>query len=65
MRSGKDEGFVSFPGSILIIIFTSFSKCIEIYLVIIVIYFTFLTYGNELDNLLGKGSFNDFSQWSI
>ena len=63
MRSGRDGGFVSFPGAILIIIFANFSKCIEICIVIIVVWFAFLIYGNELDNLLGKGFLNDFLQW--
>ena len=63
MCGGRNGGFVSFPGAILIIVFASFSKCIEICIVIIVVWFAFLTYGNELDNFLGKGFFNDFSQW--
>ena len=64
MCSGRNGGFVSFPGAILIIISTSFSKRIKIYIVIIIVWLAFLTYGNELDDLLGKGSLNDFSQWS-
>ena len=64
MRGGRDRGFVSFPGAILVIMSASFSKRIEIYIVIIIVWLAFLTYGNELDDLLGKGSFNDFLQWS-
>ena len=64
MCGGKNRGFVSFPGAIFIIIFANFSKCIKIYIVIIVIWFAFLIYGNELDDLFGKGSLNDFLQWS-
>ena len=40
--------------------FTSFSKRIKIYIVIIIVWLVFLTYGNKLDNFLGKGFFNDF-----
>ena len=64
MCSGRNGGFISFPGVILIIVFTNFLKCIEIYIIIIVVWFAFLTHGNELDDLLRKGSLNDFSQWS-
>ena len=64
MCGGRNGGFVSFLGAILIIVSASFSKCIEICIVIIVVWFAFLTHGNKLDNLLGKGSLNDFSQWS-
>ena len=61
MRGGRSGGFVSFPGAILIIVSASFSKCIKICIVIIIVWLAFLTYGNELDDFLGKGSFNDFS----
>ena len=65
MCGGRNGGFVSFPGAILVIVFASFSKRIEICIVIIVVWLAFLTYDNELDDLLGKGSLNDFSQWAI
>ena len=45
--------------------FASFSKRIEIYIVIIIVWLAFLIYSNELDNLLGKGFFINFSQWLI
>ena len=61
MYSGKSGGFVSFPGIILIIIFTNFLKCIKIYIVIIIVWLAFLTYGNELDDFLGKGFLNNSS----
>ena len=64
MCGGRNGGFVSFPGVIFIIVSASFSKCIEICIVIIVVWFAFLTHGNELDDFLGKGSLNDFLQWS-
>ena len=60
---GRNRGFVSLPSVILIIMFASFSECIKIYIVIIIVWFALLTYDNELDDLLGKSSFNDFSQW--
>ena len=61
MRGGRSGGFISFPGAILIIIFVNFSKRIKICIIIIVIWFAFLTYGNKFNNFLGKGFFNDFS----
>ena len=61
MRGGRSGGFVSFPGAILVIMFANFSKCIKIYIVIIIVWLAFLTHGNKLDNLLEKGSLNDFS----
>ena len=63
MGGGRSGGFVSFPGTILIIVSTSFSKRIKI-CVIIIVWLAFLTHGNELDNLLGKGFLNDLSQWA-
>ena len=61
MCSSRSGGFVSFPGAILIIIFTNFLKCVKIYIIIIIVWFAFLIYGNELNNLLGKDFFNNFS----
>ena len=60
MCGGRNGGFVLFPGVIFIIMFASFLKRIEICIVIIIVWFAFLTYSNELDDLLGKGSFNNF-----
>ena len=37
MRGGRDEGFILFPGAIYVIVFANFSKCIKIYIVIIII----------------------------
>ena len=65
MRGGKDKGFISFPSATSIIISANFSKRIKIYIIIIVVWFAFLTHGNELDDLLGKGFFNNFLQRSI
>ena len=63
MRGGKDRGFVLFPGVILVIMFASFLKRIKIYIIIIIVWFAFLIYGNEFDDFFGKGFFNNFSQW--
>ena len=63
MCGGKSGEFVIFPGAILIIIIASFSICIKIWIVIIIVWFAFLTHGDKLDDLLGKGSLNNFSQW--
>ena len=63
MYGGRSEGFISFPGAILIIMFASFLKRIKICIVIIIVWLAFLTHGNKLDNFLGKGSLNNFSQW--
>ena len=60
---GRSGGFISFLGVIFIIISASFLKRVKIYIIIIIIWLAFLTYGNELDDLLGKGFFNNFSQW--
>ena len=60
MRGGRSEGFISFPSAILIIIFTSFSKRIKIYIIIIIIWFAFLIHGNELNDLFEKGFLNNF-----
>ena len=65
MRSGREGEFVLFSGAILIIVSASFSEYIKIYIVIIIIWFAFLTHGNKLNDFLGKGSLNNFSQWSI
>ena len=60
MRGGGDGGFVSFFGAIFVIISASFSKRIKIYIIIIIIWLAFLTYGNKLNDLLGKGFLNNF-----
>ena len=64
MCGGRSRGFISFPSVILIIVFTNFLKYIKIYIIIIIIWFAFLIYGNKFDDFLGKCFFNNFSQCS-